>query len=57
MRHKWHVRRGNVKIHIAVDIKNMKIISLEVTSEEEHDDRLLEKLVDTASENSNVKGA
>ena len=34
IRHKWHVRRGYLKIHVAVNIKNKKIISLEVTSEE-----------------------
>lgn len=57
MRHKWHVRRGYLKIHVAVDIKNKKIISLEVTSEEVHDGKMLKKLVDTASESNNVKGA
>jgi hypothetical protein len=57
MRHKWHVRRGYLKIHVAVDIKNKKIISLEVTSEEVHDGKMLKKLVDTAYENNNVKGA
>jgi transposase len=57
MRHKWHVRRGYLKIHVAVDIKNKKIISLEVTSEEVHDGKMLKKLVDNASENNNVKRA
>ena len=57
MRHKWHVRRGYLKIHVAVDIKNKKIISLEVTSEEVHDGKMLKKLVDTASESNIVKGA
>lgn len=57
MRHKWHVRRGYLKIHVAVDIKNKKIISLEVTSEEVHDGKMLKKLVDNASESNNVKGA
>lgn len=58
MRHKWHVRRGYLKIHVAVDIKNKKIISLEVTSEEVHDGKkMLKKLVDSASESNNVKGA
>jgi len=57
MRHKWHVRRGYLKIHVAVDIKNKKIISLEVTSEEVHDGKMLKKLVDAASESNNVKGA
>jgi len=57
MRHKWPVRRGYLKIHVAVDIKNKKIISLEVTSEEVHDGKMLKKLVDNASESNNVKGA
>jgi hypothetical protein len=35
IRHKWNVRRGYLKIHVAVDIKNKKIISLEVTSDYE----------------------
>ena len=34
MHHKWHVRKGYLKIHIAVDIKKKRILSLEVTSEE-----------------------
>src|SRR2546423_14471427 len=35
MRHKWHIRKGYLKIHVvAVDIKKKKrILSLEVTSE------------------------
>lgn len=49
IRHKWHVRRGYLKIHVAVDIRNKKIISLEVTSEEVHDGKILKKLVDNAS--------
>jgi transposase len=49
IRHKWHVRKGYLKIHVAVDIKNKKIISLEVTSEEVHDGMMLSKLVDNAS--------
>ena len=56
IRHKWHIRRGYLKIHVAVDIKNKKIISLEVTSEEVHDGKMLKNLVDNASENNNLKG-
>ena len=59
IRHKWHVRKGYLKIHVAVDIKKRKrILSLEVTSEEVHHDdgRILKKLVDNASENNNLKG-
>jgi DDE family transposase len=54
MRHKWHVRKGYLKIHVAVDIKKKKIVSLEVTSEEVHDGKVLKKLVDKASENNDV---
>ena len=43
--HKWHIRKGYLKIHVAVDIKKKKILSIEVTSEEVHDGRILMKLV------------
>ena len=56
MHHKWHVRKGYLKIHIAVDIEKKRIVSLEVTSEEVHDGKMLKKLVDNASENNNLKG-
>jgi hypothetical protein len=55
MCHKWHVRKGYLKIHIAVDIKKKRILSLEVTSEEVHDGKILKKLVDDASANNKVK--
>ena len=55
MRHKWHVRKGYLKIHIAVDIKKRRILSLEVTSEEVYDGKILKKLVDDASANNKVK--
>ena len=53
MRHKWYVRKGYLRIHVAVDIKKKRILSLEVTSEEVHDDgRMLNKVVDNASSSS-----
>jgi IS5 family transposase len=56
MRHKWHVgRKGYLKIHMAVDIKKKRILSLEVTSEEVHDGKMLKKLVDNASEKNSLK--
>jgi len=55
MRHKWYVRRGYLKIHVAVDIKKKKIVSLEVTSEEVHDSKMLKKMVDNVSKNNDVK--
>jgi len=57
MRNKWHVRKGYLKIHVAVDIKGKRILSLEVTSEEVHDDgEMLKKIVDDASKNNHMKG-
>ena len=55
IRHKWNVRRGYLKIHVAVDIRKKKIVSMEVTSEEIHDGKVLKKLIDNASENNKVK--
>src|SRR5712691_8427214 len=53
--HKWNVRKGYLKIHVAVDIKKKKIVSLEVTSEEIHDVSRLKNLVDNALENNTLK--
>jgi hypothetical protein len=53
--HKWNVRKGYLKIHVAVDIKKKKIVSLEVTSEEIHDGSRLKNLVDNALENNTLK--
>jgi hypothetical protein len=44
-----------LKIHVAVDIRKKKVVSLEVTSEEVYDSRMLKKMVKAASENNNVK--
>ena len=46
IRHKWNVKRGYLKIHVAVDIKRKRILSLHVTSEEVHDGKVLPELVD-----------
>ncbi len=53
IRHKWHVRKGYLKIHVAVDIKRKRIVCLEVTCEEVHDGKMLSKLVDNASSGGN----
>ena len=55
MRHKWHVRKGYLKIHVAVDIKKKRILSLEVASEEVHDGKMLKKLIDNASGSNHIK--
>jgi IS5 family transposase len=45
IRHKWNVKRGYLKIHVAVDIKRKRILSLNITSEQVHDGKVLSKLV------------
>lgn len=54
MRHKWHVRKDYLKIHVAVDIKRDRILSLEVTTEDVHDGKMLNTLVDNSSESNHV---
>ena len=46
IRHKWNVKRGYLKIHVAVDIKKKRILSLHVTSEQVHDGKILPELID-----------
>ena len=46
IRHKWKVKRGYLKIHIAVDIKRKRILSLDVTSEQVHDSQVLPILIE-----------
>jgi IS5 family transposase len=59
IRHKWNVKRGYLKIHVAVDIKKKRILSLRVTSEEVHDGKVLSELVDdiTIKQNKVVENA
>ena len=54
MRRKWKVRRGYLKIHIAVDTKRKRILALEVTDEKVGDGRMLQPLVEEASKKARV---
>ena len=54
MRHKWNVRRGFLKIHIAVDVKRKKILALKVTKEKVADGKRLRSLVNEASKQVKV---
>ncbi len=54
MRDKWKIRRGYLKIHIAVDVKQKKILALEVTDEKVGDGQMLKPLVEEASKKSKV---
>ena len=47
MRDKWHVKRkGYLKIHMSVNVRNRKILSMKVTDEHVHDGKALPELVD-----------
>jgi hypothetical protein len=44
IRDKWKKRRGFIKIHVAVNIKTKKIVSMEVTKEDVVDGKMLKPL-------------
>src|SRR3954453_17570766 len=48
MKEKWHIKnkKGYLKIHIAVDVKTKKILSIKVTDAHIHDSKALPELVD-----------
>lgn len=55
IRHKWAVKRGFVKFHLAVDVRTGKMLSVEVTEENMPDGRMLEPLVREAASRADVK--
>lgn len=57
IRHKWAVKRGFVKFHLAVDVKTGKMLSVEVTEEDTPDGRMLQPLVQEAASRADVKHA
>ena len=42
----WNIKRGYLKIHLAFDIKKERIISLQVTSQQVLDEKVLPVLID-----------
>jgi hypothetical protein len=47
MREKWKAgKKGYLKIHIAVNVKSKKILSIKVTDEHVHDSKVLPELVE-----------
>ena len=46
IRNKWKIRKGWIKVHIAVDIKTKKLLALEVTDERVSDGKMLKSLVE-----------
>jgi len=57
IRHKWKVKRGYLKIHIAVDVKRKEILALEVTKEKVPDGGRLKNLVREASKQAKIMKA
>ena len=55
IRRKWKVRRGFIKVHIAVDTRTKQIVSMEVTKEEVSDGKMLEPLVEDSTSKADVK--
>jgi len=54
LRDKWNIRKGYLKIHVAVDVKTKKIISLKVTDEHVHDGKVLPRLVEDITKSKHV---
>ena len=57
MKDKWNVRntKGYLKIHVAVDVKTKKILSMKkVTDEHVHDSKELPELVDNIIKSDDI---
>lgn len=54
IRKRWHVRRGFIKMHIAVDKESKEIVAMKVTREHVHDGKKLIPLVKQVMQNANV---
>jgi len=57
IRHKWKVKRGFLKIHIAVDVKSKHILAMEVTKEKVADGCRFRSLVKEASKHVKITKA
>ena len=58
LRDKWNVRNNNkkgyLKIHIAVNIKTKKILSMKVTDEHIHDSKALPELIENIIKSNEI---
>src|SRR5690242_10388469 len=55
IKEKWNVRtRGYLKIHIAVNVKTKKILSMKVTDEHVHDSKALPELVNDVIKSEDI---
>ena len=57
IRHKWKVRKGWIKVHIAVDVKTKEVVSIEITDESVGDGKMLSSLADGSYDKSIKKFA
>jgi len=55
LKDKWNIRKGYLKIHIAVDTKSKKILSVKVTDEHVHDSKVLPILVDNIIKSKDMR--
>ncbi len=55
IRHKWKVRKGWIKVHIAVDVNTKEVVSVEITDESVGDGKMLPSLVEKAEKNKGKK--
>lgn len=54
IRKRWNVRRGFIKMHIAVDKETKEIVAMKVTKEDVHDGKKLISLVKQAMKNASI---
>ena len=55
---KWHVKKkGYLKIHVAVNVKTKKILSMKVTDEHVHDSKALPELVENIIKSDSMETA
>jgi hypothetical protein len=60
MRDKWHIKnkKGYLKIHVAVNVKTKKILSIKVTADEHvHDSKALPELIENIIKSDNMATA
>jgi hypothetical protein len=61
MQDKWNIKNNNkkgyLKIHVAVNVKNKKILSIKVTDEHFHDSKALPGLVENTIKSNNMNAA
>ena len=50
IRSKWKIRKGWIKVHIAVDVKTKKLLALEITDERVSDGKMLKPLMEQVKE-------